>query len=107
MSVHFALVQAIEEANAMPTPKPAPSKRETLNIRIKPEERGLLDRAARARGKNRTDFMLDAARLAAEQTLLDQTVIAVSPEIYCQTRHASPPQRTAAQNHADLRAPGR
>jgi len=68
----------------MSTPNETPRKRETLNIRIKPEERGLIDRAARARGKNRTDFILDAARLAAEEALLDQAIIAVSPEMYAE-----------------------
>ena len=58
------------------------SKRETLNIRIKPEERNLIDRAAKTRGKNRTDFILDAARRAAEDALLDQVIISVSPEAY-------------------------
>lgn len=62
----------------------AASKRETLNIRIKPEERDLIDRAARTRGKNRTDFILDAARRAAEDALLDRTVFAVSPEAYAE-----------------------
>ena len=57
-------------------------KRETLNIRIKPEERNLIDRAAKTRGKNRTDFILEAARLAAEDALLDQVIISVSPEAY-------------------------
>ncbi|MDP2154656.1 MAG: DUF1778 domain-containing protein [Sulfuricella sp.] len=42
------------------------------------------DRAASARGKNRTDFILDAARLAAEEALLDQAIIAVSSEIYAE-----------------------
>jgi uncharacterized protein (DUF1778 family) len=59
-------------------------KRETLNIRIKPEERNLIDRAAKMRGKNRTDFILDAARLAAEDALLDQVIISVSSEAYSQ-----------------------
>ena len=59
-------------------------KREALNIRIKPEERSLIDRAAKARGKNRTDFILDAARLAAEETLLDQVIITASPEAYAE-----------------------
>lgn len=68
----------------MPTLNTAPSKRETLNIRIKPEERSLIDRAAKARGKNRTDFVLEAARAAAEETLLDQTLIAVSPKAYAE-----------------------
>jgi uncharacterized protein (DUF1778 family) len=58
------------------------NKRETLNIRIRPEDRGLIDRAARTRGKNRTDFILDAARLAAEEALLDQVIITADPEIY-------------------------
>jgi uncharacterized protein (DUF1778 family) len=57
-------------------------KRETLNIRIKPEERNLIDRAAKTRGKNRTDFILEAARRAAENALLDQVIISVSPEAY-------------------------
>lgn len=59
-------------------------KRETLNIRIKPEERSLIDRAAKSRGKNRTDFILDAARLAAEEALLDQLVVTVSPQAHAQ-----------------------
>jgi uncharacterized protein (DUF1778 family) len=40
-------------------------KRDTLNLRIKPELRGLIDRAAKLSRKNRTDFVLDAARRAA------------------------------------------
>jgi uncharacterized protein (DUF1778 family) len=60
----------------------ATAKRDTLNLRIKPEVRGLIDRAAKARGKNRTDFILDAARAAAEETLLDQALMVVSPEAY-------------------------
>jgi uncharacterized protein (DUF1778 family) len=58
------------------------SRRDTLNIRIKPQDRDLIDRAAQARGKNRTDFILDAARRAAEDALLDRTVFTVSPEAY-------------------------
>ncbi|GEM_PF-1732421 len=44
--------------------------RETLNLRIHSEERNLIDRAALARGTNRTDFILGAARRAAEDALL-------------------------------------
>lgn len=78
----------------MPAVSTTPRKRETLNLRIKPEERSLIDRAAKARGKNRTDFVLDAARLAAEEALLDQTMIAVSPEAYAAflARLDMPPQ---------------
>lgn len=70
------------------------TQRESLNIRIKPEDRGLIDRAAKLLGKNRTDFMLDAARRAAEEALLDRTVFVVSPEAYAEflARLDAPPQ---------------
>lgn len=61
---------------------PDASKRSTLNMRIKPEERGLIDEAARTLGKTRTDFILDAALRMAEDTLLERTLIKVSPEAY-------------------------
>ncbi|KDE40016.1 MAG: DUF1778 domain-containing protein [Nitrincola lacisaponensis] len=67
----------------MPSAEPTP-KRDTLNLRIKPEVRGLIDRAAKVRGKNRTDFILEAAQLAAEEALLDQSLICVSPETYAE-----------------------
>ncbi|MBK6742546.1 MAG: DUF1778 domain-containing protein [Hydrogenophilales bacterium] len=66
----------------MSTTQEIPSKRESLNIRIKPEQRGLIDRAAKARGKTRTDFILEAARLATEEILLDQRLIVASQEAY-------------------------
>ncbi len=66
----------------MNTPNKVPSKRETLNIRIKPEERNLIDRAAKLRGKNRTEFILDAVRSAAEDALYEQTVILANPQAY-------------------------
>ena len=58
------------------------AKRTSLNIRIKAEERGIIDRAARANGQNRTDFILDAARKAAMDALLDRTMIVVDPKAY-------------------------
>jgi uncharacterized protein (DUF1778 family) len=61
-----------------------PVKRETLNLRIKREQRGLIDRAAKTAGKNRTDFVLEAACRAAEQALLDRTVFSVSPKAYAE-----------------------
>ena len=60
------------------------AKRDTLNLRIRPEVRSLIDRAAKARGKNRTDFILDAARNAAEEALLDQALSVVSEEAYAE-----------------------
>ena len=69
-------------------------KREALNLRIKPQVRELIDQAAELAGKNRTDFVLDAARRAAEDTLLDRTVFAVNPTAYRQflARLDAPPK---------------
>jgi uncharacterized protein (DUF1778 family)/GNAT superfamily N-acetyltransferase len=66
----------------MHVPDRETTRREALNIRIKPQVRELIDRAAQLAGKNRTDFVLDAARRAAEDMLLDRTVFAVSPKAY-------------------------
>lgn len=60
----------------------SPSRRETLNLRIKPAERELIDRAAELLGKSRTDFVLDAARRAAEDALLDRVLFVVGPEAH-------------------------
>jgi len=69
-------------------------QREALNLRIKPQVRELIDRAAELAGKNRTDFVLDAARHAAEETLLERTVFTVSPKVYRQflARLDAPPK---------------
>lgn len=70
------------------------SKRETLNLRIRPEVRGLIDRAAKLAGKNRTDFVLDAARQAAENAILDRTVLTFSAKAYAEfiARLDAPPR---------------
>jgi uncharacterized protein (DUF1778 family) len=80
----------------MPGSQAAP-RRDTLNLRIRPEERGLIDRAAMLTGKTRTDFVLEAARHAAEAALLDRTVFAVSPEAYAEflARLDAPPKPNA------------
>jgi uncharacterized protein (DUF1778 family) len=56
--------------------------RETLNMRIRSEDRNLFDWAAQAQGKTRTDFIIEAARRAAEEALLDRHVIHVGAEAY-------------------------
>jgi uncharacterized protein (DUF1778 family) len=79
--------------HVMATPNRTPP-RDSLNLRIKPELRGLIDRAAELAGKNRTDFVLDAARRAAEDALLDRMVFSVSPKAYAEflKRLDAPPQ---------------
>lgn len=58
------------------------TKQEKLNMRITGEERDLIDRAAKIRGKNRSDFILGAARREAENVILKQRSIKTSPEAY-------------------------
>jgi uncharacterized protein (DUF1778 family) len=54
----------------------------SLNMRVLPETRQLIDQAAALTGKNITDFVLDAARQAALDALFDRTVIQVSRRDY-------------------------
>jgi uncharacterized protein (DUF1778 family) len=81
----------------MPALQPAKGTRDTLNLRIKPELRGLIERAAELTGKNRTEFVLNAARHAAEDALLDRTAFAVSPKAYAEflARLDAPPNPNA------------
>ena len=51
--------------------------RRSINIRVKRELRDLIDQAAAVSGKSRSDFMLEAARRAAEDALLDRTFLRV------------------------------
>jgi len=66
----------------MTTAPPSKTPRDTLNLRIPAAERNLIDRAAESAGKTRTDFILEAARRAAEETLLDRALMVVGPEAY-------------------------
>jgi uncharacterized protein (DUF1778 family) len=53
---------------------PATTRRDTpINIRATAEERQLIDQAAKVLGKSRTEFVLESARRAAQEALLDQT----------------------------------
>jgi uncharacterized protein (DUF1778 family) len=79
--------------------------RDSLNLRIKPELRGLIDRAAELVGKNSTDFVLDAARRAAEDALFDRTVFSVSPKPYAEfLRRLDAPPRPNDRLRRTMRA---
>lgn len=43
-----------------------------INLRARPEQRDIIDQAAQLLGKNRSDFMLEAACDKARSVLLDQ-----------------------------------
>jgi uncharacterized protein (DUF1778 family) len=51
--------------------------RRLINIRVSSADRNVIDRAAQVAGKTRSEFMLDASRRAAQETLLDTTLFLV------------------------------
>ncbi len=53
-----------------------------LGLRATPEQEVVLRRAAEVAHKSLTDFILDSACLAAEQTLLDQRLFLVTGSQY-------------------------
>ena len=51
-----------------------------INMKAEPRVRSLIDRAAKLTHRNRTDFVLEAALQRAEEVILEQTLITISPE---------------------------
>lgn len=51
--------------------------RRPVNLRVPIAQRQMIDRAATIRGKNRSEFMIEAAVAAAEDAILDQTLVKV------------------------------
>lgn len=60
----------------------ADTQTQAVNLRVRSDIRALIDRAAKSQGKTRSEFMIDAARRAAEESLLDQTLVRVDPKTY-------------------------
>jgi uncharacterized protein (DUF1778 family) len=58
-------------------PGQAEASRGLINIRISVADRNVIDRAAKLAGKSRSEFMLEASRRAAQETLLDTTLFTV------------------------------
>lgn len=69
---------------AAPDRAPSSIRRDTLNLRISSTERLLIDRAAASLGTTRTEFILRAARQAAEEALLERALIMTSPAAYAE-----------------------
>jgi len=62
--------------------KPATPRSARLGLRTTPQQEAVLRRAADVAHKSLTDFILDSAYQAAEQTLLDQRLFLVSGSQY-------------------------
>ncbi|CAE6715179.1 DUF1778 domain-containing protein [Candidatus Nitrotoga fabula] len=56
----------------------------TINLRALPEQRDLIDHAASLLGKNRSDFMLEAACERAQSVLLDQVFFSLDADKFQQ-----------------------
>ena len=62
--------------------KESTARGETINLRASSKQKALIDRAAEALGRSRSDFMLDAACREAESVLLDRRYFALSEEAF-------------------------
>jgi uncharacterized protein (DUF1778 family) len=59
---------------------PAKARDENINLRVSRGQKSLIDRAARALGRNRSDFMLETACREAETVLLDRRYFSLPVE---------------------------
>ncbi|MGC2448094.1 MAG: DUF1778 domain-containing protein [Candidatus Sulfotelmatobacter sp.] len=60
--------------------KPEKARGENINLRVSRRQKSLIDRAAQALGRNRSDFMLETACREAESVLLDRRYFALPDE---------------------------
>ena len=56
------------------------ARSEAINLRASQKQKALIDRAAEALGRSRSDFMLDAACREAEAILLDRRYFSLSED---------------------------
>ncbi|MGD9893754.1 MAG: DUF1778 domain-containing protein [Dehalococcoidia bacterium] len=54
---------------------PAAMKTERLEARVTPDQKTLIQRAAELRGRSLTDFVVESAQAAAEETLRAQQIL--------------------------------
>jgi uncharacterized protein (DUF1778 family) len=58
-------------------------RRESLKIRVDTQLGNLIEQAAKLVGSTRSDFIVDAARRAAQDILLNRSTVLVSPKAFC------------------------
>jgi len=61
-------------------PRPKTRKDYPLSMRLPQSDLAAIDRAARMRGSSRSNFIRDAAVRAAEEAILENTIIRMSPK---------------------------
>ena len=62
--------------------KKATARSETINLRASQKQKALIDRAAEALDRSRSEFMLEAACREAETVLLDRRIFALSEDAF-------------------------
>lgn len=62
----------------------AARKADLIQIRLSAATQAILNRAATLRGQKLSEFMLESARVRAEETILDQRLFALDDDVYQQ-----------------------
>jgi uncharacterized protein (DUF1778 family) len=65
-------------------PEPSRLRAENINLRVSRRQKTLIDSAADALGRNRSDFMLDIVCREAESVLLDRCYFVLGDEAFRQ-----------------------
>jgi uncharacterized protein (DUF1778 family) len=80
----------------------------SINLRAHAEQRDLIDQAARLLGKNRSDFMLEAACEKAQGVMLDQVFFALKAQDFrrfCELLDAPPAANPGLKRLIATKAP--
>ncbi|MEB3336296.1 MAG: DUF1778 domain-containing protein [Leptolyngbyaceae bacterium] len=80
----------------------------TINIRVKQNQRDLIDHAAEVQGKSRSEFMLEAAYQKAQEVILDQRFFGLDEQRFQQfvaLLDASPVKNDKLQTLLTTQAP--
>ena len=80
----------------------AERKEHPISMRLPEADIAMIDRAARLRGRSRTDFVRDAAVRAAEDVLMDNRLIRMSPEGFAEFMSALSGPATAVPEMVEL-----
>ena len=82
----------------------SPLRAAAINLRALPQQRDLIDQAANMLGKNRSDFMLEAACERAQAVMLDQVFFKLDEKQFAQFNALldAPPSPSASAGLARL-----
>lgn len=101
--------RAAASHDAQRSERPRRARAETvMNIRLTSEMRDIIDSAAQATGKTRSEFVLDIVRKCAIDVLLDQRLFSLDPknfDAFLATLDAPPPDNAALKAAFNRKAP--